>query len=308
MIQQANTSATASDIFNGMTTFYEVVRSESFTRTAELLGCSTSYISKEVSKLEARLGVRLLNRTTRRLSLTPEGRVYYQRCKQIIEDTTELEREISGHQLEPQGVLKISCPVTFGLSKLRPVLAEFMALYPKIELDIDLSDKKVDVIAEGFDAVIRASSTLQDSTLISRKIISTHIVTVASPAYLEEFGNPQHPSQLTDHQILNYKYTGSDVWHFESELGEKVSVPIKNKVITNSPELELALCAGGHGISRQPMFNFGDELDSGAVVRILQDYLPQPLNVYVLYPSRKHMSAKVRCFIDFVADKFGNTQ
>ena len=137
------------DIFSGMTTFFHVVSLGSFTRAAEYMDHSTSYISKEVSKLETRLGVRLLNRTTRKLSLTPEGQLYFQRCKLIIEDTEILETELSGHQVHPKGRLKISCPVSFGLSRVRPILAEFLAKYPQIDLDIDLSDKKVDVISEG---------------------------------------------------------------------------------------------------------------------------------------------------------------
>ena len=300
----ANT-ATSSDIFTGMTTFFHVVSLGSFTKAADFLGHSTSYISKEVSKLEERLGVRLLNRTTRKLSLTPEGQLYFQRCKQIIEDTEVLETEVSGHQVNPQGRLKISCPVSFGLSRVRPILADFLAKYPLIDLDIDLSDQKVDVISDGFDAVIRATSTLEDSTLISRKLSSSRIVTIASPEYLQKNGCPIHPSDLNEHKVLSYKYANSDYWHYESADGETTSVKVQNRVITNSPELEVALCVAGEGICKMPLFNLREQLETGELVALFENYKPQNVDVFILYPSRKHMSAKVRCFIDYVMEKLG---
>ncbi|NVK25132.1 MAG: LysR family transcriptional regulator [Gammaproteobacteria bacterium] len=297
------TQPSNSDIFSGMTTFFHVVSHGSFTKAAEHLEHSTSFISKEISKLEARLGVRLLNRTTRKLSLTPEGQLYFQRCKQIIEDTEALENQVSGHQVKPQGTLKISCPISFGRSHVQPILAEFLARYPEINLDIDLSDQKVDIISEGYDAVIRASASFEDSSLIRKKLLSSSIVTIASPAYLKNHGEPKHPDELSEHKVLNYKYASSDFWHFEDQNGQITAVKVKNRMITNSPELEIALCVAGEGICKMPKFNLGDLIETGKVVTLLNDYKPQHVEVFILYPSRKHMSAKVKCFIDYVMEK-----
>lgn len=295
-----------SQLLDGMVIFSEVVNSGSFTQAANNSGHSTSYISKEVNKLEERLGVRLLHRTTRTLSLTPEGEVYFQQCQQIIEDAKQAENAVSGKQGEPKGTLKISCPVSFALSRLRPVLAKFTAQYPQINLDLDLNDRKVDMVAEGFDVLIRAAVQMEDSNLISRRIMRSYGVTIASPNYLKEHGVPSHPSELIHHKTITYSHLKQpNVWEFTDAHNQQHQVSLACNVTTNSPEMELALCLAGQGITRLPYFNLTNELETGELVELFTDYKKKEIDIFLIYPSRKHMSAKVRSFIDFVMDELG---
>lgn len=294
------------NLLDGLVIFCEVVRHGSFTKAASSSGHSTSYISKEINKLESRLGVRLMHRTTRSISLTPEGEVYHQQCLQIIADAQIAEQALTGHQAEPKGLLKISCPVSFGLSRLRPIMAKFMELYPQVTLDIDLNDRKVDIVGDGFDVVIRATLQLEDSSLISRRLMTTKAITLASPEYLKQHGTPQHPSDLQQHQILTYSnLKNPNLWSYLDKNGEEILVNVESRLTTNSPELELELCVGGQGIIRMPMFNLTDEIESGKLVPILTEYEKSEVNVYLVYASRKHMAAKVRVFIDFVLEHLG---
>ena len=184
------------NLLDGMVIFVHVVDTGSFTNAAQATGHSTSYISKEISKLEERLGVRLMHRTTRTLSLTPEGELYYESCKQLVESAGEVENALGGKQSEPQGHLRISCPVSFGIVELSPMLAKFMAQYPKVTFEVDLSDRKVDLVAEGVDVAVRAVHKAADSSLISRRIKTARSVTVAAPSYLRKYGTPKHLSLI----------------------------------------------------------------------------------------------------------------
>jgi len=221
---------------------------------------------KELNKLEARLGVRLLNRTTRSLSLTPEGKYYYEQCLQVMGDMQAVESKLAGHQVEPQGALKIGCPLSFGLSRVRPILSEFMVKYPKVTLEVNLEDRKADMIAEGYDVLIRASNRLEDSSLICRKLLSSEGVTIAAPQYLERHGHPKTPAELVDHKIIAYSYLKSpNVWPYISPSGEEISVKLPCHVMTNSPQLELSLCLAGQGVTRLPRFNLNDEIETGLI-------------------------------------------
>jgi len=294
-------------LLDGIVVFVEVVQAGSFTRAAHNTSHSTSYISKEIKQLEERLGVRLLHRTTRTQSLTPDGQLYFQQCLQIVDDAEQAESVVGGHQVEPKGTLKVSCPVSFGLSHVRPVLATFTAKYPKIVLDIELNDRKVDMIAEGVDVVIRASSQSIDSSLISRRFKQSHSVTVASPEYLADHGVPETPRELTEHQTIVYSYLkNADTWVYQLAGQPDLSIKLNSHVITNSPEMIIALCVAGQGIIRTPLFNLRDELKTGQLVELFEDYQRNSVDVCLVYPSRKHMSAKVRCFIDFVVDELGD--
>ncbi|WP_434360984.1 LysR family transcriptional regulator [Parasalinivibrio latis] len=294
-------------LLDGMVVFTEVVNSGSFTRAAESMGHSTSFISKEINKLEERLGVRLLNRTTRSLSLTPEGKIYYQQCSQLVLDAQELENALSGHQQSPKGVLKISCPISFGLSQLRPVLSEFTERYPGVVLDLDVNDRKVDVVADGFDVVIRASAALEDSSLISRRILTSATVTLAAPSYLKKYGTPTHPIELVNHKTMSYSnIKNHHLWPYHDKDGNLIEVEVKSQVLTNSSQMEIALCVAGQGIMRMPLFNLNGELERGELVELFPDYVRIPVEVYLVYASRKHMSSKVRCFIDYVVEAIGD--
>jgi len=297
----------SSKLLDGIVIFVEVINAGSFTKAADNTGHSTSYISKEVNKLEERLGVRLINRTTRSISLTPEGELYYQQCQQITDDAQQAESSVNQRQLEPQGSLKVSCPISFGMPHLKPILAKFLSLYPKVNLDLNMTGRQVDVVADGFDVVIKTASELEDSSLISRLLMNSYGVTVASPHYLARHGKPTHPSELSQHKIITYSYAKSpNVWQYLTEQGETISVNLDSRVITNSPEMELELALAGQGITRMPKFNLSDKLATGELVTLFDDYRKTPINVYLVYASKKHMSAKVRCFIDFVIQEIAN--
>ena len=288
-------------LLNGMVIFVEVVNTGSFTLAAQSSGHSTSYISKEINKLESRLGVRLMQRTTRSLRLTPEGEIYFQQCQQIISDAEQAEETLNGRQLEPKGTLRISCPTSFGNSRMQIIFARFLTQYPHVNLELDLNNGKVDMVTEGFDILIRGSAQLDDSTFISKKIFSSYGVTIASPAYLQAHGTPQVLADLAHHRVISYSNLKQpNTWSLTHHSGQQHQVQLESRVLTNSSEMELYLCLAGHGITRMPRFNLGDELETGKLVKLFSDYQRQEINIYLIYPSRKYVSSKVRHFIDFV--------
>lgn len=297
-------------LLDGMVIFAEVIDSGSFTRAADLTGHSTSYISKEITKLEERLGVRLINRTTRSLHLTPEGELFYQHCQDVISAATEIQNALMGQQLQPTGHLRVSCPASFGLAQMQDIFAEFLDAYPKVSLELDLNNRKVDMIAEGFDVVVRATPQLEDSSLISRWVMRSRALTLASPAYLEQYGMPERPEDMDEnlkkHHCITYSYLKNPrQWLYVNQYGKESLVDVSSRISSNSSEMEIALCKAGQGIARMPSFLFTDEIESGQLVELFPDYKPSVIDIYLIYPSRKHMSAKVRCFIDFVVEKMG---
>lgn len=291
-----------SQLLDGMVIFVEVINSGSFTQAALTSGHSTSYISKEINKLESRLGVRLMQRTTRSLSLTPEGEVYFQQCQQIIDDAEQAHNILSGGQAQPKGTLRISCPTSFGLTRMQVIFSDYINLYPEVNLEIDLNDRKVDMIADGFDVLIRASHQLDDSSLISRKIHSSDAVIVAAPSYLEKHGIPKSAQELEGQQAITYSnIKHSNQWNLTDQDGKIETIKVNSRIQSNSSALEVSLCVAGHGVMLMPRFNLNGELERGELVELLPGYQRPEINVYVVYPSRKHMSAKVRSFIDFVS-------
>jgi len=291
-------------LFDGIVIFTSVVNCGGFSAAADKTGHSTSYISKEVNKLEARLGVRLLNRTTRSISLTPEGDAYFQQCQQMITDAEQAIGQLDQSQVIPQGKLKISCPVSFGLNYLEPLLSEFLKEYPQVKLDIDLNDRHVDVVQDGFDLVVRATAQLDESSLICRKIFQSKGKTIASPDYLALHGLPTSPNELSKHQCICYSnHKAPNRWEYQSKDDDVISVDVEPTVLCNSSQMELAMVIAGHGICRLPEFALGDTIKNGQVAVLFQDYQEQSIDVFVVYPSRKHLSPKIRCFIDFVVNK-----
>ncbi len=293
----------SSRLLDGIVVFVEVVASGSFTKAATNMGHSTSYISKEINQLEERLGVRLLNRTTRSLSLTQEGELYFQQCQQIVFDAEQAENAMGGRQQKPKGTLRISCGVSFGLSRLRPVLAQFIEQYPEVNIDLDLDDRKIDMIAEGFDLLIRASTQLDDSSLVSRRFMRSQLVVIASPDYLSKYGTPAHPTELSEHRTISYSNLKHPCqWEYRDKQGKMQQVQVSSQVITNSPAMELSLCLAGQGITRLPRFNLTGEIERGELIELFPDYPSRDVDVYLVYASRKHMSSKVRSFIDFIIE------
>ena len=295
-------------LLDGMLIFVEVVNAGSFTQAADNTGHSTSHISKEINKLEERLGVRLMNRTTRSQSLTPEGELYFQQCQQIISEATQAQQAMMGQQLEPTGTLRISCPASFGEAQMQPVFSGFLQRYPQVALELDVSNRKVDVIAEGFDVVIRATPQLEDSSLISRRVMTSQGITVASPQYLQRKGTPERPEELSQqhqahHECITYSHLKQPkLWDYQNQYGKDIQVEVGSRVLTNSSDMILSLCRDGQGIARIPAFLLTDELERGSLVELFCDHQRFPIDVFLIYPSRKHMSSKVRAFIDFVAE------
>ena len=212
-----------------------------------------------------------------------------------------MESALTGHQVQPKGRLRISCPTSLGVSRLQVIFARFLCQHPLVELDVDLNDRKVDLVTDGFDALIRASGQLEDSSLISRRIMRSRAVTVAAPEYLEKHGTPQVPVDLMDHFCITYSNLKQpNAWAFKDKQGNEEVVTVKDRFTTNSSALEVAMVKAAHGITRIPYFIAEEALNANEIVEVLPDYSFTEIDVFIIYPSRKHMSSKVRAFIDFV--------
>ena len=286
--------------------FVQVVRDGSFTKASDRLELSRSVVSKYVTRLEERLGARLLNRTTRRLSLTEAGRVFYERSRRGLEEIEEAETEVSRLQGEARGLLRVNSPMSFGILHVAPLLPEFLAENPEVSVDMNLDDRKVDVIEEGFDVSIRITD-LPDSSLVARRLGPCRHAIVAAPAYLEKHGVPRTPDDLRDHNIIAYQYQESATdWHFLTEDKEQITVPVSGSIqMNNSLALREALL-GGIGITRTPTFVVGEDIAAGKLVSLLPNYQTLEVSIYLVYPQRRHLSPKVRAFVDFVAARISS--
>ena len=291
------------DRFHEMRVFAAVVEAGSFVGAAEAIDMSKAAVSRHVAELEARLGVRLLRRTTRKLSLTDEGGIFHARCRELLADLDEAEAEITSRSGQAAGQLKVNVPVTFGVMHLAPLWAEFMASNPAVVLDVTLADRLVDLVEEGYDLAVRIAR-LPSSSLISRRLASTRMVLCASPGYLREHGAPSHPSELADHAVMAYSLLSTgDQWEFDGP-GGRVAVKVSARMRTNSGDTCRAVAIQSGGVVLQPSFMVGDDLRSGALVELLPQYRAATLDVCAVYPTRKHVSPKVRLLIDFLVDAF----
>lgn len=291
------------DRWREMESFVAVAESGSFVAAADVLRISKAAISRNVAELEGRLGARLLQRTTRRVSLTEAGRSFYGRCKQVLADLDEAESAVGAVTGRPVGRLRANAPFSFGVLHLAPLWGRFLRRYPEVDLDITLSDRMVDVVEEGFDVVIRITR-LQDSTLVHRKLASTRVHLCAAPEYLARYGMPQSVPELARHRIIAYSYALSgDVWRFRTRSGEE-EVRIRPTMYANNGETCRAVALDGHGIVLQPDFLVGEDLREGRLVRLLPDCESPEVGIYAVYPSRKHLSVKVRALVDFLAEAF----
>jgi DNA-binding transcriptional LysR family regulator len=293
--------------FLEMRTFCAVAEAGSFVRAAEALAVSKAAVSRHVGELEARLGVRLLHRTTRRLSLTGEGEIFYARSKELLAGLEEAESELRSRSSAARGVLRINAPVTFGILHLAPLWGTFRERHPQVRLDLTLSDRTVDLVEEGYDVAIRIAA-LPDSTLVSKRLAGTRIVLCASPRYLEASGVPSHPSELAKHTVIAYRYwsTGDD-WQFNGP-GGRVSVRTKPIMHSNSGDTCRAMALEHHGVILQPDFLIGRDLADGTLVELLPEFHAQELGIYAIYPTRKHVSPKVRALIGFLVERFAGVR
>jgi DNA-binding transcriptional LysR family regulator len=291
------------DRFEEMRAFAAVVDAGSFVRAAEALDVSKTAVSRLVNDLEARLGVRLLHRTTRKLSLTAEGEVFHARCKELLAEVEEAEAEVTAQAAEAVGVLKLNVPVSFGLLHLAPLWPAFMQQHPQVELDVTLSDRIVDLVDEGYDLAVRIAQ-LPSSSLVSRKLASTRMVLCASPEYLLRHGAPSHPSEIAAHAVFTYTLLAmGEQWSFQGPDGP-VSVKVTPRLRSNSGDTCVGAALQHQGIVLQPSFMVGLHLRSGALVEVLPQYRSLELGIYAVYASRKHVPPKVRVLIDFLAEAF----
>ena len=291
------------DRFLEMRTFVQVVDTGSFVGAAEPLAMSKAAVSRYVADLEARLGVRLLHRTTRRLSLTEDGEVFYLRCKELLGGLDAAEAEVTARSGDAVGQLRVNAPVSFGILYLAPVWAAFKARHPQVSFDVTLSDRVVDIVEEGFDLAIRITQ-LQNSSLISRRLASTRMVLCASPTYLARQGTPVHPSELVQHHILAYSnWSSRDEWAFDGPDGVVV-VKTTPCLRSNNGDTCRAVALAHEGIILQPSFMVGADLAAGSLVELCPGYRALEMGIHAVYSSRKHVAPKVRLLIDFLVEHF----
>ena len=287
--------------FLEMTIFIAIIDTGSFVAAAEKLDMSKQAISRYISALEQRLQVRLLHRTTRKLSLTDEGQNFYLQAKAVLASLDEAEASLNPQQGDPVGRIKINAPLSFGILHLAPLWQQFSTRYPKIELDITLADRLVDLVEEGYDLAIRIAQ-LPNSTLISRKLASTRVILSASPAYLKTHGLPKHPDDLRTHQIISYSLRESrDEWHFMHQQTE-ITVHVKPYIHVNNGDSCRIITLQDGGISLQPDFIIGEDLKNGDLIELLPEYTTPILGIYAVYPTRKLLPLRIRCLIDFLVE------
>ena len=288
-----------------MSAFVRIVEAGTISRAAEQLGVAKSAVSRRLVDLENRMNVQLLNRTTRKSSLTEAGRSYYQRARQILADVSELHASTSNAKATLEGDLKVAVPHTFGQMHLAPVVNEFAKTHPGINFHLDFSDRQVDLVEEGFDVAIRIAE-LKDSSYIARKLVTINLVLCASPEYLNRAGHPEKPVDLVSHDILDYVVTSSPARKFLDRDGQEKSIRLSAKMSANNGDYLCAAAVAGLGITALPTFIAWKELNNGSLIRVMGEYSLSPIHAYAVYPQTRHLSKRVRTFIDFMIEKFGD--
>jgi DNA-binding transcriptional LysR family regulator len=293
------------DRLEAMNAFAKVVAHGSYAEAARELGLTRSAVSKAVMELEQLLGARLLDRTTRRVSPTEAGRAYYERCLDIVAFVEEAELQVSRLHDEPRGVLKINGPMSFGALYLGPAIADFMAAYADLKVELTLNDRFIDPIEEGFDVTVRIA-TLADSSLIARKLAPARRVLVAAPEYLTRNGEPREPDDLLHHRCLNFGHTSTlQRWQLTHN-GKSISVPITSALCSNNGDVLKVAALEGQGITELPTFLVGPDIKGGRLRVVMPDYPPTELGIYALYAPNRFLAAKSRLLIDFLVERFGD--
>lgn len=293
------------DTIDGMRTFAAVVTEGSFSRAAERLDISPQLASKYVGQLETRLGVRLLNRSTRRLSLTESGRAYYDRVRQVLADIDDMEHAVGDLTARARGTLRINAPMSFGRLHLTQAIAEYQHTQPEVEVDLTLNDRIVDIISEGFDLAIRIGQ-LEESSLVARRLAPVRLVVCGAPDYFRCRGVPETPAELSEHDCLRYAYASDyDRWRFHRD-GKSHSVRVTGSFSANNGDALQVAALAGKGIVLQPTFIAGEDIRAGRLQIVLNEYQLPELMAHAVYAHRQYLSAKVRTFVDFLADYFGS--
>ena len=289
---------------DAMNAFVKVVALGSYAEAGRALGLTRSAVSKAVMELEQLLGARLLDRTTRRVSATEAGLAYYESCVDILARVEETEMQVSRLHDEPRGVLKVNAPMSFGSMYLGPMVAEFMAAYPDLKIELTLNDRFIDPIEEGVDVTVRIG-ILADSSLIARRLAPARRALVAAPDYLKVFGTPELPHDLIRHRCLNYGHTTTlQRWQLTRE-GETVNVAINSVLCSNNGDVLRAAALGSQGITKLPTFLVGPDIKAQRLKVVLPDYPPTGLGIFALYAPNRYLAAKTRLLIDFLAARFG---
>lgn len=292
------------DRIDAMRAFVTVVSEGTFTRAADRLELSPQLVSKYVSRLEQHLGVRLLNRTTRRTHLTEAGTEYHQRARQVLNEIDDMENQLGGPQSRARGLLRISAPVSFAARHLAPLLHDFQNACPEVGIDLQLNDRKVDIIEEGFDVALRIGH-LKSSSLIAKRLAPVRLVLCASPDYLDEHGTPKSPEELRDHRYLRYSYMEQAASDIHRWMQGQSRNPDSGFVSNNGDVLVEAAVAGA-GIALQPTFIAGSAIREGKLQTILPEHEPEPMGLYAVYAHRQLLASKVRSFVDFMDGYFGD--
>ena len=289
-----------------MALFVEVVKAESFSDAAEIIGLSRAQVSKSVMQLENHLGTRLLNRTTRRISLTETGQVYYEGCQVILSDIEEIECIAGDQTNEPRGTLRLSAPTSFSILHLNEAMSGFLKLYPQVRISMNLADRFIDVVSEGFDVVIRIAE-LEDSSLVARRIAPCKRIFCASSEYLERHGTPKTAKDLATHQCLIYANDAKlGSWVLDGPDGVE-SVKVKGRIAADNGDVLKSAAISGLGIALLPTFIIGPDLRAGRLQQVLVDYCPPDISIYAVFPSHRFLSAKVRAFVDYLSEYFGDS-
>jgi DNA-binding transcriptional LysR family regulator len=296
------------DRFQAIRVFTQVVEAGSFSAAAGKLGLSATATSRHVADLEEHLHTRLLNRTTRRVSLTETGRAFYERSVQQLADLDEAEQEAQRAAAVPRGTLRLTASVNFGVRHVAPAIAAFLAAHAEVRFDVSLSDRIVDLVEEGFDLAIRIGSPGSEN-VVARKLGETRLVPCASPAYLAVHGAPNVPEDLARHNCFTYEYVAPrNLWRFRDAGGAERAVRVSGTLHSNNGDLLAEAAALGAGIVFEPAFIVGPDVRAGRLVPLLQDFEPPATPIYAVYPSRKHLSAKVRLFVEFLVERFAKGQ
>lgn len=294
------------DRLTEMEAFATVVDQGGFTDAAKKMGISKSAVSKHVSSLEARLGARLLNRTTRRVSPTEIGLAYYDRACRVLNDAGEADALVTSMQSAPSGLLRISVATDFGVNHLSPILGDFLQEFPDITVNMVLNNRYVELISEGFDLAIRIGE-LEDSTLRARKLTDTTKRMIAAPSYFQKYGRPQRIDDLNDHKLLHYTtQSNGAVWKLTAPSGEKRQVRTSGWLSVNDGQSLLNACISGLGIAYLPSFLYADALQQGLVEEAIPDLPKETQGIYAVYPPGRFTQPKVRAFIDFLAHRFAD--
>lgn len=290
--------------FEAMKNFVRVVEAGSISKAADQLDLAKSGVSRRLADLEDRLGVRLLNRTTRRSSLTEAGAAYYQGAVRLLADVAELNSAAAGSRASLSGALRLSVPLSFGLRHLSPAIDEFMKANPDLFIKIDFSDRQVDLVGEGIDLAIRIAE-LGDSVLQARRICPVRLLLCASPGYLAEHGMPRSPDQLKQHRLLQYDIGTAAPLRLEDEEGKRYTVQKRPRVVANNGDFLSDMAVAGHGIILTPSFISWRAIASGELVQVLPGFRPRHLSAYAVYPPTRYLSRRARIFIDFLVQRFG---